>query len=121
MMSAKFGADQVTRSCEVECARRLSLPHTACTTPSAARKMRADSAGREARVMVHCAPVVQARCASGRTASQADAGGMAGFAAVAFATCTAERTAPVLGVQPANPARTFSMLRSEEHTSELQS
>src|ERR1035438_4977890 len=90
--------------------------------PSGPRKRRADSAGRTTpRAAFHCAPVVQAMRPPGRTASHADAAGMAGLTAVAFATCTAERTAPVLGFQPSNPPRTFSMVRSEEHTSELQS
>lgn len=37
---------------------------------------------------------------------------MAGLAAAAFATCTADRTAPVFGFQPSNPPRTFSTVNS---------
>src|SRR5450759_3828464 len=74
--------------------------------------MRADSAGSDTRAMVHWPLVVEARWPLRSAASHADATGMTGLAAVAFATCMAARTAPVLGSQPSNPPRTFSIVNS---------
>src|ERR1017187_4892564 len=116
MTSMNLGLDQPKRSGDAAWARRWALDstpaQTAWKTPSGPRKMRADSAGSNTRAMVHWPPLVGARWASRSAASHADPAGMTGLAPVSFATCTAERTGPVCGVQPSNPPRTFSTVNS---------